>query len=310
MRVLFIFLDGVGLGEATPDNPFLFSDTPFLKDLMGGKPLTWQAIGLHNDKVSLPALDTGLGVPGIPQSATGQASIFTGVNAPRLLGRHLNGFPNEPLRNLLARCGIFRKLLAEGYSCAFANAYRPDFFRFFKQGLPGDRFSCTTLITYYAGLPFYTLDDLRNGRALYMDITNKSLREMGLNVPEISPVEGGRRLAEISKDFDFTLFEFFLSDVAGHLGLRETARALVTCLDTFLGAIVKALDAEDTLLLVSSDHGNLEDLSGRSHTGNPVPALLVGRADLRETLVSMLRDLTDLAPAIEQALLWNGKMSK
>jgi hypothetical protein len=38
-------------------------------------------------------LDASLCVPGLPQSATGQAALLTGLNAPELMGRHIEGFP-------------------------------------------------------------------------------------------------------------------------------------------------------------------------------------------------------------------------
>ncbi len=305
MRVLLIFIDGVGLGDATPDNPFILTETPCLRDLLQGNSFTKQTIGFAGERVSLQGLDATLGIEGLPQSATGQASIFTGNNAPRLIGAHLNGFPNPSLRQLLASQGVFRVLKNEGYRCCFANAYRPQFFDLLRQGLPGDIYSCSTLITHYGALPFYTLNDLQEGKALYMDITNNSLKQMGFQVAEISPEEGGRRLAAISRKFDFTLFEYFLSDLAGHLGEKENAARVVKTLDRFLGSVADTIDAADTLLIVTSDHGNLEDLTNKNHTDSLVPALLIGEVTLRASLALRLQDLTHILPAIRAALAWD-----
>ena len=165
LHVIVVFIDGVGLGEPSLENPFVFTETPFLKKLLRGNPLTRETSGFHNEEATLWALDAQLGVSGLPQSATGQATLFTGINAPRRLGYHLNGFPNQPLRELLAAEGIFASLREKGYRCTFVNAYRPKFFEKLKQGLPGSRYSCSTLVTYYGKLPFYNLDDLKAGKA-------------------------------------------------------------------------------------------------------------------------------------------------
>lgn len=302
MRVLVIFIDGMGLGERSPDNPFVFAETPFLTALLAGNPLTGEMGGFHDERASLCALDAQLGVPGLPQSATGQAALFTGVNAPRHLGYHLNGFPNPPLRTLLESEGIFASLGEEGYRCAFINAYSPPFFKKLEQGLSGRRYSCSTLITYYAGLPFFGIDDLVEGRALYMDLTNERLNKMGFTAPEITPEEAGKRLIDIAGRFDFSLFEYFITDYAGHRAHQGEAAQVISTLDRFFGAAVHHLIPEDTLLVITSDHGNVEDLSHRRHTLNRVPALLIGAESVRCKIAPLLHDLTDLKRAVRTVL--------
>lgn len=302
MQVVMIFIDGIGLGDLSPSNPFVFAEMSRLRALLQGRPLTREITGFQNSLITLLGLDASLGVKGLPQSATGQASLFTGVNASRLIGCHLSGFPNSALRSLLAEKGIFGLLKRDGFSCTFANAYRPQFFDMLSQGLPGRYYSCSTLITYYGGLPFYDLDDLRDGNALYMDIDHGLLKKMGFHVPVITPEEAAKRLLNISSRFDFTLFEYFLSDMAGHTGSREEAINVLLTLDRFLGTVISAYDGHDQLLIVTSDHGNLEDLSHCKHTANPVPALLVGPSDLRSLLAPRISDLTDLLPAVMIAL--------
>ncbi len=302
MRLLFIFVDGIGLGKDQPENPFVSTATPGLSKILDGKRLTMDSAGHFGPAASLLGLDATLGVPGLPQSATGQASIFTGFNAPVYLGRHLNGYPETKLRRLLAAKGLFRQLRKKGCRVNFANAYRPQFFQMLRRGLPGNRYSCSTLVTYYGSLPFYGLNDIKAGRALYMDITNDILKRMKFNVPRITPEEGAGRLLEISKKFDFCLFEYFLSDLAGHMADRAEAARVITVLDRFISALAGGINPKETLLLVSSDHGNLEDLSVGGHTCNPVPALLAGDAGLRRQMETGLKDLTDLLPAIFKAL--------
>lgn len=294
VRVVMIFIDGIGLGDLSPANPFVFAEMPRLRAMLNGNPLTAEMAGFQKTGVTLLGLDASLGVAGLPQSATGQASLFTGINAAFLAGRHLSGFPNSTLRSLLANKGIFGRLKSEGFSCVFANAYRPPFFEALALDLPGRFYSCSTLITYYGGLSFYNLDDLREGRALYMDLDHTILRRMGFDLPEITPEEAGDRLFKISRGFDFTLFEYFLSDLAGHKASREEAIRVLTTLDRFLGTVVAHFSGDDTFMIITSDHGNLEDLSHRRHTANLVPALLIGPQEMRCGSYQSLSDLTGI----------------
>lgn len=73
---------------------------------------------------------------------------------------------------------------------------------------------------------------------------------------------------------------------------------LLRTFDQVLGGLLSAWDDEKGLILITSDHGNLEDLSVRNHTRNPVPAIVVGSPKLRETFIQHLSDLTDVYPAI------------
>lgn len=302
MQVIVIFIDGVGLGALAPENPFVFTETPFLKRLFGGNPLTREIKGYHDRQVTLRGIDARLGVEGLPQSATGQASIFTGTNAPRRLGYHLNGFPNRILRELLKKAGMFASLEDDGYRCVFVNGYRPSFFEKLKEGLPGWRYSCSTLITYYGGLPFYGLEEIKAGKALFMDLTNEMLNGMGYSVPVITPEAAGERLVDIAGKFDFSLFEYFLSDRAGHLACKEQAGKVVSMLDRFLGAAAECLDPAKTLLIVTSDHGNLEDLSHGRHTFNEVPVLLMGAELVRRKITPLLYDLADILSVVRTVL--------
>ena len=306
MRLLFIFLDGVGLGADLPSNPFVSNPTPGLEYILEGRSLSSAASGFDGLKATLLGLDAVLGVSGLPQSATGQASIFTGSNAPAYYGSHANGFPGAKLRELLASKGIFRELKRKGFKPSFANAYRPPFFDLLKRGLPGERYSCSTLAAYYGGLTFNTFDDLSSGKALFMDITNELPQKMGYDIPEITPEEGAQRLIKISSQYDFTMFEYFLTDLAGHMGEEKEAKRVITIVDRFIGALARGVDTDEMLLLITSDHGNIEDLSTKEHNLNKVPALLIGDRFVRNSLIPNLSDLTDLMPAVFTALDMKG----
>ena len=278
-RVIMIFIDGIGLGKQdVHDNPFCFTDTPRLSRVLGGNSLCRGAEGFYSPGLGLFGLDATLGVEGSPQSATGQTTLFTGENAAALVGRHVNRYPGEKLKSLLREKGILSQLVAAGLKPTFAHAYRPEFFDDLKKGLVHS-YSCSTWLTYYAGLPFRTLVQLEHGQALSRDLTHHYLNRMGYPVEIVEPEEAARRLLALSDEHDFTLFEYFLSDVAGHLAERRKAREIVTLLDRFLGYILEHPGGEKTMLIITSDHGNLEDLGHRGHTLNDVPALIKGPSE-------------------------------
>ena len=280
MRVLFLFVDGVGLREAAADNPITPEICPTLHRL-----LTTQAV----------PLDACLGVPGLPQSATGQTALFTGRNAPQLMGRHMEGFPGPSLRSLISEGNILLDLTRQGWHCRFANGYLADSVdevraRRFKSVTTVAALTCTACLSLRP--------DMLANQAVFHDLTRASLRERGYAGPFITPEEAADHLAHIALGHDFTLFEFFLTDLAGHS--RDFAQAAETLrqLDRFLGAVC-ALAADLNLLLVlTSDHGNIENMAAHGHTTNPVPLVALGPG--AEEMKTGVAALTDVTPRLRQ----------
>ena len=293
MRVILFFIDGLGLGPAGENNPLYITPTPCLNGLLEGRSLTLEAAGTKNDQATLLTLDATLGVPGLPQSATGQTTLFTGVNAPQSVGRHIRGFPTEPLRKILDAEGILKKAIKAGKKSLFLNGFRPEFFSDLAKG--NRFFSATTLMNLYSELPFCTFEDMLAGRSVYSDITNEVLHAMGFDMPYVAPEQAGEILARQSAEHDFLLFEYFLTDMVAHKRNLEKASYSITVIDRFLGRALSKLDLSETLVIITSDHGNIEDLSTGSHTKNPVPLLLIGTG--RDTLPGFT-DLADITPFI------------
>jgi len=302
-KILMIFIDGLGLGyDHKENNPFSYTSTPFLNSFLNGGNLTREQAGFHGEIVSLGSLESTLNVPGLPQSATGQAALFTGENAPQKLGYHLNGFPNQPLKELLREKNILTKLKQKQKRVAFLNAYRPEFF---NDHLPRKfpySYSCSTLMTCYAGVKFRTLEDVEDGRAVYMDITNQFLKKTGHQIKTITPDEASRRITNLGRQYHFSLFEYFFTDLVGHQQDQEKAREIISLLDAFIGKIVGGLDLEDTLVLITSDHGNIEEINHSQHTRNRVPLLLAGKRKWRENALQKTESLLDVAPLIIEYL--------
>jgi 2,3-bisphosphoglycerate-independent phosphoglycerate mutase len=299
--IVLVFVDGLGLGDpASSTNPIVHPDLDILANF---RPTEWKPPPDGGRPQPLPELvrrgalpfggaarvtDASLGIPGLPQSATGQTTIFTGVNAAQILGRHLYAYPTTTLQRILMEHSILKRVDDAGRPAVFANAFRPIFFELgesvWKRGM-----SATSWANRAAGLPFKTLEDLERGRAIYQDITHDSLRArlmprgrrdvpvQAVDIPLREPEEAGAILASIAGQHSFTLFEFFQTDKAGHAQDREKAVRELLKLERFLAAVVKSLDLASSTLVVTSDHGNVEDLSTKSHTHNPVPTLVFGR---------------------------------
>ena len=295
MRVVFVFLDGVGVGSAGDFNPFWQAPMPTLRSLLGG-PMV-KGVTVEKGGLVFRALDATMGVPGIPQSATGQTALFTGVNAARLLGHHSPAYPNGTLIRVLNERNILKRALEMGLRATFANAYTPVYFRLVEEGKR--RHSATTLSVLAAGLPLRTLEDLARGRAVYWDITHRYLRErIGIPMPLIEPELAGKRLVHLAREHHLVLFETFLTDLAGHRKDMTLALEVLDTLDRFLAGVLEAMNARITLVL-SSDHGNLEDLSVGTHTANPVPLLAVGPG---ASVFAQARSITDVAQGVMDAL--------
>lgn len=298
MRVLFLFLDGVGLGSDDPSlNPFARADLPSLTGLLAGRRLLAASAPAQTDRASLLALDACLGVPGLPQSATGQAVLLTGRNIPAEIGYHYGPKPDQATAASLEDGGIFGALTRAGKRAALLNAYPA---RYFHGIYSGRRlYSSIPLAVTKAGLVLRSADDLQIGKAISADFTGQGWRERleYPDIPLLSPQQAGQRLAELSQALDFAFFEYWLTDYAGHGQEMNAAVRLLEQFDAVLGALLEAWEDEHGLILLTSDHGNLEDLSTRRHTANPVPLLLVGNAQAREKF-SGVKDLTGVAPVI------------
>lgn len=294
-RLIFMFLDGVGLAEPVDSNPFATTPMPALQSLIGGPLVAGREI--DEPGLLLKPIDATLGVAGLPQSATGQMALFTGINGAAIINQHLSAWPTEPLIGIIERDNILKWAAEHGHSPTFANAYSPAYFERVKRNRR--RHSVTTLCTLSAGLPLRDVADLLRGQAVYWDITHHALRERyQIDVPLRDAGEAGRNLARLSADHELVVFESFLTDVAGHRYGQVNAAAVLKTVDQFLAGVLANI-APDVTVLITSDHGNIEDLSTKEHTHNPVPLLAIGPhgGGFREA-----RAITDVAERIRAIL--------
>ena len=268
--IYYIFIDGIGFGKSGPANPFTrFARSVFLP--LGGKDAP--SSGRLSDMFYAEA-DAGMGIKGLPQSATGQTSLWTGINAPKTVNRHISGFPTFTLKKIISKYSIVKVLGENGLHSSFLNCYTPRFFEHMKQ-YPG-HLPASTLVQLSGNQPLKTISDLRNGNGIYMDITNEFLRTNGYpEIAKIDPFQAGKNITAL-RHYDLVLFEYFLTDKAGHEKSMAMAKTAIFNLEAFLTGIIENCHTDD-LLVVTSDHGNMENLDTSWHTENPVPAIFYGK---------------------------------
>lgn len=282
-------------------NPLAAADLPAFRALGGGARPVLDGAGefvVRGAGLAARPVDANLGVDGLPQSGTGQAALLTGVNAPELFGRHFGPWVPTAIQGLVARENIFQRLVHAGVEPAFANVA--------PGGLEGARRRTARrpgafpFATLAAGLPVRDEADLRAGRGLVSSITTEGWREavdpLG---PIVPPEEAGRVLANISLESRFAAFAHWDTDYVGHRGTADDALAALTRVDAFLTGLLEHLHS-DTLLVLTSDHGNLEDLTVTTHTRNPVPFYAFGPS--AGWLCERVEALTDIAPLFLELL--------
>jgi hypothetical protein len=305
-------VDGVGLGE--PDaarNAFAAAPPRTITALLDGAALVRRAAPVRARNATLVALDATLGVAGTPMSGTGQTALLTGINAPAEYGRHFGPWVPSTLRPVLRSESLLARAQAAGFSVAFANAYPEEVVRH-VHGLNGDdvpegerrgtgvvataspdslpsdgggtrnrratRFLSAgpPLVALGAGVLNRHTRELERGDAIASEITNDGWRErLGRrSVPVITARRAGQNLARIAAQHDVTLFAHYTTDYAGHSKRLDHAVAAIQTVDEFIAGIAAAID-DQTLVVVTSDHGNIEDIT-TDHTLNPAIGLILG----------------------------------
>lgn len=295
MSVIFIFIDGIGLGENVKENPLASKNWTSFSHLTESNGIHNECETRESENILFKSIDANLGIEGLPQSGTGQVTLFSGVNASKKIGKHFGPFPYSTTKPLLEEGSLFHQVQEIGKKPHFINAY-PDIF--FKRAEKIDRWSATTLMVRSANVRLNTTQDIVDGKAVTAEIKQNVWRDkLKLNVPQITEAEAANRLLLAANEYDLVLYEFYLTDKAGHSMDRNYADQIRDVLDPFLMQVINHLP-EGVTLVITSDHGNLEDLSTKTHTRNEVPLFVVGDTEpFREA-----ESLVDITPAIVKVL--------
>lgn len=300
-HVHIFFMDGVGLGglDATT-NPFVTARLPHLTTLLGENWFIREHGRITTPRASLVPTDANLGVPGKPQSATGQATILTGRNVPQLVSEHYGPKPNTAVADIIRQGTLFHEVAAAGGQAALLTPYPQPYFDGIHSGKR--LYSAVPLAVTSAGFPLLTADDLRNGRAVSPGFTGQAWQDiLGYHdIPVLTLYEAGNRIAALARTYSFSFFEHWPSDRSGHRGTLDKAREHLEMVDEALGGLLAAWDDSHGLLIITSDHGNIEEKAHRQHTRNPVPTILVGYQ--HQELASQIHDLSDIAQIVRHVL--------
>jgi len=295
-RVLFLFLDGVGIGDGEASlNPFFEARIPALTRAMGGRIPTLDKPIVRGPGGNAFPLSATLDVGGTPQSGTGQAALLTGESTAELYGRHFGPWTPVRLRPLVEEQSVLRLAREQGLNVAFANAYP----KWWPGPRGGRRIAGPPLAARGAGLLTRHEEALGSGDAVSSEIVNDGWRDqLGHDwLPEVTESEAGANLAGIANRHDLTHYAHYTTDTAGHRGQMTGGVAALERVDRFLAGVADNLD-DDVLLLLASDHGNLEDVSG-GHTTNPVLGVASGPMSDE---ASRLTDIRDVCPFILHTL--------
>ncbi|MCC6637561.1 MAG: metalloenzyme [Ignavibacteriaceae bacterium] len=302
--IALFFIDGVGIGENDPTkNPFfsypfkifneIFETTPWL----GNVPLLCE----HGE---LFPVDAAHGFPGYPQSGTGQLSIFGGFDAIKAFGGHFGPYAPLSVVENIYKSNLFMDTTKKGYAFKFINAYPRPFFNHLRK--KPKRLNVTAHCMLSSAIPFNKSREVYDKQALTPEITNYRWRgKLGSKVPEISPEEAGKRFLRIMRKNDISVFEYYLTDYAGHRRYDGKIEEICEILDRFLFYIMKNFDFENDTLMVCSDHGNFEDISVKTHTKNP--SLFIAYGKYAGLIKSNVDNLSKIMPVILELLKKNEK---
>lgn len=302
--IALFFIDGVGIGENDQTkNPFFSYPFKIFRDVFKSTP--WLGnVPLHSEHGILFPVDAAHGFAGYPQSGTGQLSIFGGFDAIEAFGGHFGPYAPLSVVENIYKSNLFMDVTKQGYAFKFLNAYPRPFFDHIRK--KPKRLNVTAHCMIASDIPFNKARQVYDKQALTAEITNYRWRgKLGSKLPEISPEEAGKIFLRNMRKNDLSVFEYYLTDYAGHRRYDGKIEEICEILDRFLLYIMKNFDHENDTLMVCSDHGNFEDISVKTHTKNP--SLFITYGKYAHQIKSRVDNLSKIMPAILELLKKNEK---
>lgn len=248
-------------------------------------------------------VDATLGHEGLPQSATGQTAILTGLNGADIMAGHYGPWPGPTLTRALQTGTLFHDgEAADG--AALANTFPPRYF--VTEGRRRHRPNAPVVAARAAGVRLRGLEDYKSGAAVAPDLEGAGLARLGeaalAGVGPAGVAGTAATLTRLAAEYSFTFVDVWVTDGFGHERDAAGAGRFLATLDALLGLLVfdsaSPVSAGATLV-VTSDHGNLEDMSVKGHTRNAVPLLAVGSgAGAFVDATSLL----DVAPGVRRVI--------
>jgi hypothetical protein len=135
-----------------------------------------------------------------------------------------------------------------------------------------------------AGVQLLTWDDVRRGQALTGTMTHELEARFNwqawgqkAELPRRTPEEAAAVLLALASRHDFTFYKYQLADLVSHTGRVDLARNVFAIIESFLEAILRGIDPAVTVVIVTSDHGHLEQVAfSHGHPKSRVPTWYFG----------------------------------
>jgi len=252
---------------------------------------------------TVAAIDPTLGDGGRPQSATGQTTLLTGIDAVAAMGGPYGPWPGPTLQRLLQADTLFHDGARAG-GAHLANAYPEVYLDALRRPTGRHRRArgpAAMVAALAAGVRLVGVGDRAAGRSVAADLDGRGLLRLDPDGGAPDVAREARRLAALAAEHAFTYLDVWVTDQVGHRADLALAGEVVERLDRFLAALVDALPGDVTLLL-TSDHGNLEDARDARHSRASVPLLALGP---RAPAFAAVVDLRGVAPAVRS--IWGGR---
>ena len=267
MSIAFLFVDGLGVSD-DPRSPLRTTPLPALSELTGD----FAPVAHDEPGTAYRVLDATLDVDGLPQSATGQTTLLTGVNGAQVLGRHQGPHPGSRMQALLTEESLPVWATRRGLRFLHANGYRPEYL----ERVRGSRRNMMSAFAFAARAA---------GQALLLS-TDPGAHRPGY-WPD--PQAAGAAFAATAEQHHLTVLEYFMLDFAGHREPERVPAALAE-LDAFVSGYRRATPR--STLVICSDHGNAEEPWHTKHTRNPVPFIACGPAAHTVPAMTSIADLS------------------
>jgi hypothetical protein len=134
-----------------------------------------------------------------------------------------------------------------------------------------------------AGVTLRTWSDVRRSQALTSSMTHELENDFNLDffdqalLPPLTPQAAAKSLAKLARDHDFTFYKYQIPDLVSHTGRMELARAVFATIEDFVETVLRHLEVERFVVIITSDHGHLEQLaSSHAHPKTHVPTWYFG----------------------------------
>lgn len=133
-------------------------------------------------------------------------------------------------------------------------------------------------------------------------------------VPQMATREVAETVVKGLDHYDLIVSNFAAPDMVGHTGNLRAAIVACEAVDSGLRLIYEALNKQNGLLIVTADHGNVEQMVNpktgepdTEHTNNPVPVYFIGpvvkgwhlRSGALSDIAPTILALMGLAPSVE-----------